>query len=191
MLSYLNLKQARKHAQGKQFIYRTLKSLADTNSFDTSCKKLLNTLGKSFNWHIGHLYQVKHDQLESSGCWYVKRSLKREYTQFIKLTEQIVFLAGESLPGESWLKAKTTWLSNIEDDKRLASLKQGNKNIPLKSGLAFPLFDRHGKVDKVVEFFSPLNKEEDKELIHLIDTFSLQASQILYRRKIEDQVKSS
>ncbi len=165
---------------------RLLIASAQTNSFDELLETVLRMICEYIDWPVGHAYIWDKDAglLKPSGRWYLKNE-DDTYSEFKTITEETTFKPGVGLPGRVFQNQKPLWIDDVSTDTNFPRNKYLTA-INLHSGFGLPVF-LGDEVRVVLEFFSPYNIPEDKELLRLWEAAGHQLSRIIERGDAEEQ----
>ncbi len=150
------------------------------------CLKHICTLAGA---QVGHLYLAENrysDRLLPGKIWYMDNEL--EFQSFKELTEMQIFESGVGLPGRVHETKKPVWIENINKDINFPRTNE-NKELPIVSGFAFPIFIGE-KITGVMEFFFNSQQNSDDGLLELLEQTGIQIGRAFEKRfSEEDQEK--
>ncbi|HEX6509519.1 MAG TPA: EAL domain-containing protein [Chloroflexota bacterium] len=161
-------------------------ALAESTTFGEVAGKLLETICKSDNWHMGvfWLHDQSRDVLTCKALWHAQDV---RAPRFSHLTRELTFGRGDDLPGRAWETGNPVWVTDAVTDpafSRALMASQGN----LHSAVCVPIRIA-GSVQGVMEFFSRDVRPYDDDLIRMLSTISTQIGQFLERKHAEQALE--
>jgi PAS domain S-box-containing protein len=160
--------------------YAITRLLAESSALDHAIPRLLETIGRGFEWDAAELWQEDpaSGRLACAGTW------AREIPGFPDLSAGRTFARGEGLPGKVWADAEPLWMPDVSVDPRFlrgsAAARAG-----LRSAFAVPIrSDR--LVGGVMVFFGRAIRPPDEDLILTMADLGLQIGHFTERRRAED-----
>ncbi len=157
----------------------------EASSVQEAMQVCLEKLCVHAGFSIGHAYLPNlEDILASSNIWYFDRP--GEYEVFTKVSHATSFTSGIGLPGRVYESGEPEWISNLVQDPGFLRAK-GDKEIEVKSGLAFPVLEKK-KVVAVLEFYSKEALEQDDSLLITASILATQLGRVTERKRSEEQL---
>jgi two-component sensor histidine kinase len=157
-------------------------------TFEDAVRVCLKAVQDLTGWAIGHVYlpsPTEPDYLEPSNIWYPADD--KTFRELQEVTARSRFKIGSGLPGRVWETGEAIWVSDIYSDKNLprANLMA---SAEVKSALGFPIKNA-GSVIAVVEFFTPIESEPNRDLLLTLRTIGDQVGRVFERRLSEAELK--
>ncbi|MDH5749614.1 MAG: PAS domain S-box protein [Rhodospirillales bacterium] len=149
----------------------------------------LDTICAFMNWPVGHVYIPSESEekiLKPSGIWHLDDLEK--FRNFREVTEATRFETGVGLPGRVAESGEMVWIGDIHRDRNFPRAEAA-KDLGVKAGFAIPVFV-NGKIEAVLEFFSPVSTEPDETTTKALLQIMQQMSQIAKRMKAEEETRS-
>lgn len=166
--------------------YAVANLLAGSWSLAEAGPRILETIAAVGNWVTGSIWL--EDKTESRlSCTMTWHQPGPELEAFANVTRETTLEAGAGLPGRVFDAHKSIWIRDVRHDDnfpRAAAAAAAN----LKGAFAFPL-RTEGKVNGVLELFSPDTVEPDDDLISLVEALGSQIGLFIHRRQIEAELK--
>jgi PAS domain S-box-containing protein len=160
------------------------RSFATSTSLDEAMSHVLAGIGETFDWDIGHYWQVdsRARVLKYRMGWMAEGL---ELSGAEELGDGLEFRAGEGLPGRAWQSGAVEWIANIAHDRnfprKAAAARKG-----LQSGIAFPV-SHDGDVLGVLEFFSRAPRAAGEEAVQMTAAIAQQLPEFLRRIQAQDR----
>ena len=133
-------------------------------------KEILEKVGAYKGWPLGHAYEVvenkskNRQELNSTKVWHTNKS-DPTFDDFIKISEDYIFVAGEGLPGRVFNMNTPQTIYDVTKDANFPRAALANKS-GVRGAFAFPL-SVDGCVKYVLEFFSPEPEHLDPSVLEL------------------------
>ena len=171
-----------------KILYEAVSLTSEVTSFEDAVRVCLKAVQDLTGWAIGHVYlasPTEPDYLEPSNIWYPADD--KIFRELQKVTARTKFKIGSGLPGRVWQTGEAIWVSDIYSDRNMprASLMA---SAEVKSALGFPIKNA-GSVIAVVEFFTPIESEPNRELLLTLRTIGDQVGRVFERRLSEAELK--
>jgi PAS domain S-box-containing protein len=140
--------------------------IAERRALVSSCQLVLAATCERFGWDWGALWVPDHwEKLLCADIWATPEFAGSEFENDTRSTTLAV---GEGLPGHVYRAQRSRWLVDILADDSFPRLQRA-RSLGLTSGCAVPLV-RENQVVAVLEFFSSLERAEDRELLDFLST---------------------
>ncbi|HYJ04170.1 MAG TPA: PAS domain S-box protein [Chthoniobacterales bacterium] len=166
--------------------YAVANLLAGAGSLDEAGPRIIETIAGTGNWVAGSIWL--EDKTEPHlNCITTWHQDKAELEAFAKVTSETILAPGSGLPGRVLKAHKPVWIREVRHDAdfhRASAAAAAN----LQGAFAFPL-RTEGKVNGVLELFSPETVEPDDDLISLVEALGSQIGLFIHRRQIEAELK--
>jgi two-component system CheB/CheR fusion protein len=166
--------------------YAVANLLAGSWSLSEAGPRIIESTAGVGNWVAGSIWldDPTEEDLHCSITWH---RAQPELEAFAKVTCETRLARGAGLPGRVMISKKTAWirdLSGDDDFPRAGAAAAAN----LKGAFAFPL-RTEGRVNGVLELFSPETVDPDDDLISLVEALGSQIGLFIHRRQIEAELK--
>ena len=166
--------------------YAVASLLAGSWSLSEAGPRILESVAAIGNWVAGSIWLEDREQenLECATTWHQARP---ELATFAKVTRDTVLTRGAGLPGKVITSQTPQWIHNVGQDAnfaRAAAAAAAN----LKGAFAFPL-RTEGRVNGVLELFSPETVVPDQDFLSLVEALGSQIGLFVHRRQIELELK--
>jgi PAS domain S-box-containing protein len=161
--------------------------LAQVTDPQTGIRRILETTCRGLDWCCGALWLVDREAnvLRCSELW---ADPARPVGDFAAATRRTALSPGVGLPGRVWTSLEGAWIADLQQDNNFPR-KPAAEEAGLRSGFAFPVtFGR--ECLGVFEFFSPIVREADTELLSSFLGVGSQVGQFLERMRIEQERQS-
>jgi PAS domain S-box-containing protein len=161
--------------------------LAQVTDLDTGIRRILEASCRGLEWCCGALWLVDREA-NALRCTEFWADPERPAGDFATATRRTLLSPGVGVPGRVWTSVEGAWISDLAQDnnfpRKAAALAAG-----LHSAFAFPVtFGR--ECLGVLEFFSPVRREADLELLRSFLGVGSQVGQFLERMRIEHERQS-
>ena len=163
-------------------------TLVESSTLAEAAKRILMIVCRDLQWDVGELWTV--DQTTNRlRCVEVCHPPSTEFKEFVEVTRQTTFAAGEGMPGRVWQSGKSLWIEDIARETDLPRRAPAIR-IGLRSGIAFPLTLRNDSLG-VIAFFSARIRPPDEELLAMFAMVGSQIGQFIERGRIEEQFRQA
>ena len=169
-------------------LYEAVSLTSEVMTLEDAVRVCLKAVQDLTGWAIGHVYlpsATDPTELEPSNIWYPAN--EKTFRELQEVTARSRFKIGSGLPGRVWETGEAVWVSDIYLDRNLprASLMASGE---VKSAVGFPIKNA-GSVIAVVEFFTPIESEPNRDLLLTLRTIGDQVGRVLERRLAEAELK--
>src|SRR6266511_3091096 len=162
--------------------------LAESQTLAEACGNLLQTIGEGMGWDLAIFWTVDRNRqaLRCLETWH--RPAKR-FAKFLEQSRNLVIARGHDLPGRVWANKESLWVSDIATASD-SSRSQCAADEGLHGAFAFPIMLRD-EILAVAEFVSDKVREEDAELLKIVQTIGSEISQFIERVRTEEALRQS
>lgn len=144
----------------------------------SAARRVLEALSLGQIWNLAVLWMVDagNDHLEFGTGW----SASDPYAEhLLQQSMALNFVAGEALAGKAWQQAQSLWIADL--DATTPSLRlAGPQEDRMRSGWAVPI-RADQRVLAVLEFYSHLPREQNREILATIEMAAAALGQLLAR----------
>ena len=147
----------------------------------------LEAIGTAIGWELGAVWEVgpDDDRLRCVRTWQASHGPP----EFRELSERIVLMPGEGLPGRVLAHGDATWVVDVPTDSNFPRA-QAAARTGLHAAFGFPLRSPHGIVG-VMEFFAREERPPDARLLATMQVLGSQVGQFVARRRAEEAVRAN
>ncbi|MCH7973397.1 MAG: tetratricopeptide repeat protein [Bacteroidetes bacterium] len=176
---------------------------SESETFEISLKKCLNSICSSTQWPIGHVYipsseneevltptriwDLSDEVLIPTRIWYLAD--EKAFDKFREVTEKTAFKKGEGLPGRIWESGQPAWIFNVHKDKNFPRNKLV-KDLGVKGAFGFPIMIKDELV-AICEFFTTYEMEPNERWLKTMKSVGEQIGRVFERKKMESELKKS
>jgi PAS domain S-box-containing protein len=162
--------------------------LAESQTMAEACGNLLQTIGEGMGWDLAIFWTVDRNRqaLRCLETWH--RPAKR-FGKFLEHSHNVVIARGHDLPGRVWANKESLWVFDIAAASD-SSRSQCAADEGLHGAFAFPIMLRD-EILAVAEFVSDKVREEDAELLKIVQTIGSEISQFIERVRTEEALRES
>jgi PAS domain S-box-containing protein len=170
-----------------------LREIADatdgSSSADEALARGIDAICRAIGWPIGHAYVKERGsrQLAPTQIWHLDDAAR--WAPFVRLTQNLHFVAGHGLPGRVLASGRPEWLEAREDDATHPRAAVASE-LGIRAAFAFPVLVK-GEVAAVLEFFSPAAIDPDPWLTELSRAAGSQLARALERSRAEASLRAS
>lgn len=166
--------------------YAVASLLAGSWSLAEAGPRIVESIAAIGNWVSGSIWlrDKSGEQLRCETTWHRG---KPELETFAKATQAITLQGSRGLPGRVMMSGKPAWIRDVTQDgnfPRAAAATTAN----LRGAFAFPLY-AEGKVNGVLELFSPETVQPDDDLLSLMEALGSQIGLFIHRHQIEEELQ--
>jgi signal transduction histidine kinase/CheY-like chemotaxis protein len=165
----------------------TLK-LIETGSVHQTVSRILRLICQRLHWEFGSLFVVDA-QAGIARCLELWHAPDTAYTEFANLTRRSAFPRGVGLPGRVCASRQPAWIPDISKDDNFPR-RENAEYAKLRAAMAFPIIVDN-EVSAVMEFFSLDVREEDSELLAMVNNLGGQIGQFIKRKQAEDELQKA
>jgi PAS domain S-box-containing protein len=161
--------------------------LAQVTELEPGIHRIIEAACRGLDWCYGALWLVDREAnvLRCEAFW---ADPERPAADFAAVTRRTVLSPGVGLPGRVWTSLEGAWITDLEQDNNFPR-KRAAVQAGLHSAFAFPV-TFGGECLGVLEFFSPVPREPDRELLRSFLGVGSQVGQFLERMRIEHSRQS-
>jgi len=178
-------KRAEEHLAAQ---HATTSVLAEAATLSEATPRILQAICEGLKWEIAAVWELNPNtqKLQCVNVWCSSGANLEEFEQVIR---QMTFAKGSGLPGRVWENRKPAWIPEISTDanfpRAAVALQAG-----LNSGFAFPILIA-GHVTGVMEFFSRVIRQPDRDLLEMLTAIGSQIGQFMERKQAEEDLQSA
>ena len=162
--------------------------LIEAVSVKDAVTRIIEIICERLDWTMGSLF-VRDASDEMIHCLQARHTSSATWQRFADVTKQTTFVEGEGLPGRVWKTRSPAWIPDVCEDsnfpRRSAAIEQD-----IHAGMAFPIIV-DDEVSAVMEFYSQSVREEDTELLAMLNSLGSQIGQFLKRKQAEDELQQA
>jgi len=156
---------------------------ADTGS---ALRAVLAEVCNVTNWDLGKAWSApaSSSALECV-AWFAAD--RERFAAFRRVTEAMVLLPGEGMPGRAWLSRKPEW--NVDVTTLVPGSfprEQAARAAGIQAGFAVPIC-WHDDVFAVLAFFVTESREEDTYLLGIISSVATQLGDLFQRKRVQEE----
>ncbi|MEO5721036.1 MAG: ATP-binding protein [Chthoniobacterales bacterium] len=167
--------------------YGVASLLAGSLSLQEIGDQILETIAASGDWVCGAIW-LNDEKAGTLHCGVTWQAASDARTEFIELTRSMQFPYQKGLPGRVAASQKATWIPDVTRDtnfqRRAVAERSG-----LRGAFGGPLF-AEGKVQGVLELFSPLVARPDEDLVQLMESLGSQIGLFIHRRRTAQELQA-
>jgi len=146
---------------------------------------IIDLLCNFASWPVGHVYHKDEDGvLRSMKAWHL--SDRERLKEFVKLSEEIVFVEGIGLPGQVLQGRGRLWIPDVRVHPNFPRASVAT-SCSLVSAFGSPIYIG-GEVAAVVEFFSFVPIEPDQRLLDILSRVSDLMGRVIERARAELEI---
>ena len=179
----------RKQAEQRLTAHHAMtQALAESTMHTEAAKRILEIACQEFEWDLGELWTVD-TAAKRLRCVEIWHPPSTEFNEFVAVSRQTTFAAGEGLPGRVWETGQPAWVADVAQETNLSNKVLATR-LGLRSAIAFPIRLRDETL-AVIDFFSSKIRSPDDELLAMFAAVSSQIGQFIERKQIEEQFRQS
>lgn len=163
-------------------------SLAESNSLHEAAPKILHSICKHLEWHVGALWRVDENG-KVIHCVEVYHQPDIKVTQFETVSRECAFEQGIGLPGRVWESGKSIWIGDVVRDNNFPRAAVAAAE-GLHGAFGFPII-LNEEVLGVMEFFSHEIRRPEPELLEMMTALGSQIGQFIDRKRAERALRAS
>lgn len=165
--------------------YTVANLLASSSSMEEAGPRIIKCIASIGDWVAGSIWlrDKEVDELRCSITWHEKDP---ELERFAQVTRETALAKEEGLPGRVTASGKPVWIHDLERDAKFSRSAAAGA-AKLKGALAFPL-GAEGRIDGVLELFSPRTVQPDDDLLSLLGALGSQIGLFIQRREVEAEL---
>jgi PAS domain S-box-containing protein len=182
------LTERRRDEQRKSVLHAVAEILAESKSLAQATPQIIQRICDSLSWQVGAIWEVDRASavLKCAGVWHAGST---RFPNFEALTRGRTFESGVGLPGRVWATGVPAWIPDVVHDTNFPRAPTAEQE-GLHGAFGFPI--RLGaEIHGVIEFFSPLIRRPDEDLLQTMGTLGIQIGQFIERRHGEEEVRRS
>jgi PAS domain S-box-containing protein len=162
--------------------------LAESQTMADACGNLLQTIGEGMVWDLAIFWMVDRRQ-QALSCLETWQRPSKAFPQFAEHSQKLVFARGNDLPGRVWANKEAAWVSDLTKASD-SSRKQSAIDEGLHAAFAFPIMLRD-EILAVAEFVSDKVREEDPDLLKVMQAIGSEVGQFIERVRAEEALRRS
>jgi PAS domain S-box-containing protein len=177
-----------------QLLQAVAEAADQATTIEEAAQSCLDQVCAFMGWPVGHLYicgrraEDQDGELVPTKIWHVER-MGAGFEKFKRVSEEMTFASGESLPGLVLAEAKPAWVSNVAANPAFQRARLARK-AGLRAGFAFPITVGTEMVG-VLEFFSDQVLEPDEPLLELMTNVGAMLGRVVERRRAQQALQES
>jgi two-component system CheB/CheR fusion protein len=166
--------------------YAAASLLAGSWSIAEVGPRVIESVAAVGNWVSGSIWlrDPAEERLECSITWHQDLP---GLSDFAKATKATVLVGNRGLPGRVATSRKPVWIEDVANDPNIPRAPAAAA-AKLKGAFAFPLI-AEGKVNGVLELFSPQTVKPDDDLLSLMEALGSQIGLFIHRRQMDAELK--
>ena len=162
--------------------------LAESATLTEAAKRILQIACQEFEWDVGEFWTVD-TATRRLRCVEIWHPPSTEFNEFVTVSRQTAFAAGEGLPGRVWETGQPAWVGDVAQDTNLPRKALATR-LGLRSAIAFPIRLRN-ETFGVIDFCSAKIRSPDDELLAMFATVGSQIGQFIERKQVDEQFRQS
>lgn len=166
--------------------YTITRILAESTSLDDAVPKVLETIGKGFQWQLG-AFLVADEFKQHLRCRFVWNDGGAKLSEFASVTTYMTFPYGIGISGQTHSECHSFW-----EPKFSANENYPRSGIACKAGLhaavTFPVA-LGTRVLAVLEFFSECIGQPDKVMLDMMSSIGVLLAQFMERKVAEEKAQ--
>lgn len=174
-----------------QFLLDITGVIVGSHDFNSALMSTVKKVCEATNWCYGEAWipDAESSVLRCSPVWYSNSESVRGFRTF---SEKIRFSPGVGLPGRVWSTKKSEWIPDVSSVSEKIYLRARIAEMAgLRAAFGAPIMDENGEVLTVLAFYLSERREEDRHMIDLISTASLQLGTLIQLKRSEEELKRS
>jgi PAS domain S-box-containing protein len=188
LLLAATLAERRRDVERKSVLHAVTQILAESPTLAEASPRIIQSICNTLAWQIGAIWQVDREAsvLRCAGVWHVGSA---SLPAFEGITRSRTFDKGIGLPGRVWASGEPAWIPDVVRDTNFPRAAIAGQE-GLHAAFGFPI--RVGnEVHGVIEFFSPLIRQPDEDLLRMMGTIGIQIGQFIDRRHGDEDIRRS
>lgn len=167
--------------------YGVASLLASSMSLSEGGTQILKTIAASGDWVFGSIWLNDDEKAELHGAVTWQADAK-ERSEFNELTRGMTLPHKTGLPGRVVATRQAIWLADVTRETNFPRSAAAQR-AGLCGAFAFPLF-AEGKIQGVLELFSPMVVRPDDDLFQLMEALGSQIGLFIHRRRLEKELQT-
>ena len=167
--------------------YGVASLLASSMSLSEGGTQILKTIAASGDWIFGSIWLNDDEKAELHGAVTWQADAK-ERSEFNELTLGMTLPHKTGLPGRVVATRQAIWLADVTRETNFPRSAAAQR-AGLCGAFAFPLF-AEGKIQGVLELFSPMVVRPDDDLFQLMEALGSQIGLFIHRRRLEKELQT-
>jgi PAS domain S-box-containing protein len=167
--------------------FAATQALAEAANWRAGLEGVLRGVGAAMGWSAAGAWEVDHStgELYCADFW----TAGGKSTPFTRQSRELRLKSGAGLPGRAWREAKPVWVPDVLADPDFPRAQAAAAD-GVMAALALPV-TLDGKVEGVLEFFTPASAKPDPELLELFVSIGRQLGGFLRRRRADSALQRS
>ncbi|MDQ6655156.1 MAG: PAS domain S-box protein [Verrucomicrobiota bacterium] len=165
--------------------YRVADLLASSQTVREAGPSIIQTVAASGSWSFGSIWvrEERDDTLHCAAIWHAD---VQELQRFAHETRTTRLVGAAGLPGQVAASNEPNWIADVLRDGTFVR-QQAAAAAHLHGGFGFPL-RAEGRVNGVLELFSPEVVQPDDDLMQMVEALGTQIGLFIQRRKLEREM---
>lgn len=166
--------------------YTVASLLAGSWSIQEVGPRVIQAVSTVGNWKAGSIW-LRNDGADTMECSSTWNRGEPGLADFANATKATSLTKSEGLPGRVITSRKPIWIEDLAADANFPRAAAATR-AQLKSAFAFPLV-AEGKINGVLELFSPDSIRPDEDLLSLMEALGSQIGLFIHRRLMDAELK--
>lgn len=167
--------------------YGVASLLASSMSLSEGGAQVLKTIAASGDWVFGSIWLNDEEKAELH-CAVTWQADGKEGSEFNDLTRGMTLPHKTGLPGRVVATRQATWVADVTQEPNFPRATAADR-AGLCGAFAFPLF-AEGKIQGVLELFSPMVVRPDDDLFQLMEALGSQIGLFIHRGRLEKELQA-
>jgi PAS domain S-box-containing protein len=181
-----DITKRRSDDQHRALQFSASRILAEAETIRQAAAKVIQMICNKLGWTAGGMWMldVSQKELRLAELWH---DPSRDLTEFVKMSQELVFISGSGLPGRVWQSGRSQWFRDFAAQPELFPRAACAAACELHGALAFPIVAR-GDTIGVIELFSAEIVDPDEALLQALAGIGNQMGQFIERKSAENQL---
>ena len=167
--------------------YGVASLLASSMSLSEGGAQILKTIAASGDWVFGSIW-LNNEEKATLNCAVTWQADGNERSEFNELTHGMTLPHKTGLPGRVVATREPTWVADVTHEPNFPRAGAARR-AGLCGAFAFPLF-AEGKIQGVLELFSPMVVRPDDDLFQLMEALGSQIGLFIHRGRLEKELQA-
>ncbi|HET6261509.1 MAG TPA: ATP-binding protein [Chloroflexia bacterium] len=177
-----------------QLLQAVAEAADQATTIEEAAQSCLDHVCAYMGWPVGHLYICgrraadQHGELVPTKIWHAE-AMEEGFEEFQRVSEEMTFGRGRSLPGRVLAHGKPAWVSNVTNDPYFIRAPFARK-AGLRAAFASPITLGTEMVG-VLEFFSKQVLEPDEPLLEMMTNIGAMLGRVVERSRARQALMES
>jgi len=176
------------HQQLLPIFHELANSVIASDDVAAALKQIVKIICQLTKWQVGEVWMPTSDGSRLTHVFEWSKLDAEQFSNFLKITQNITFALGVGLPGRVWKNRAVEWITDVRKESPEIFLRvQAAQETGLSAAAGFPVLAQ-GKVIAVIVFFMLTPEKKDEDTVNFVSHL-VQKLEVFFNDKNRERFK--